>query len=494
MAEGIINGSTNNVFIASKIEWSSVPDLATNSSTVTAKLYYKRTNTGYTTAGEGTFSLTIDGECFETVKEITITEHDWVQACQAQKTVGHSEDGSRTVTITAQGSIATQSLKNTYCSGEVQLDHIVVIPGIVEVSDVVVGEDCTVKWTPRVNQKYKVICSIEAQNEEPSDWEQASDWIEPDTQELYCHNISVELRAAYWIPGQQGTMKITLMTYNTDGTELGSSGMDVTATVPLTDETRPNADFNIMPNPPFYDKFLQGVTNVTVCVQGGGQCRATIAERRAWLNGNPLPEPDEHGNFDLGIINEPGIYMVTAEVTDSRGFVGIAQQDFSVNAYSAPTVSGAVAYRCDTAGNPSDEGEKVRITAQWRFTPLEGNSCGVWYKINDAEEETALVATDDEPNKVDAVLVDLFENTNSYRITIGVTDTVGKTGSTTLTVAKSEVHNHKTSNGWGFGGMCGDAGGMDVHWDARFRGQVYIVQGDGSEVPLEEYIRSVMGG
>ena len=61
MASGTIYGSTNNQYIDAKIEWSSTPTTATNSSKVTAALYYKRNNTGYETYGTGTFSISIGG-------------------------------------------------------------------------------------------------------------------------------------------------------------------------------------------------------------------------------------------------------------------------------------------------------------------------------------------------------------------------------------------------------------------------------------------------
>ena len=78
MASGTINGSTGNEYIDAKIVWSSTSNISTNKSSVTAALYYKRNNTGYTTYGTGTFSITINGTKTSATKSITITESSWV--------------------------------------------------------------------------------------------------------------------------------------------------------------------------------------------------------------------------------------------------------------------------------------------------------------------------------------------------------------------------------------------------------------------------------
>ena len=54
--------TTSNRYISGKVEWeeSSVSE-ANNTSKVTATLYLKRTNTGYTTWGQGSFTITING-------------------------------------------------------------------------------------------------------------------------------------------------------------------------------------------------------------------------------------------------------------------------------------------------------------------------------------------------------------------------------------------------------------------------------------------------
>lgn len=124
MAKDTITGSTSNQYIDSKIEWESTPSVANNSSSVTAKLYYRRNNTGYTTEGTGSFSITINGtKTTKTNVKLTIGT-SWVLAMTATTTVDHKDDGSKSITISATGSLPPSSLTSTSCSGTAKLDTI----------------------------------------------------------------------------------------------------------------------------------------------------------------------------------------------------------------------------------------------------------------------------------------------------------------------------------------------------------------------------------
>ena len=74
---GSFTVTTSNRYISGKVEWeeSSVSE-ANNTSKVTATLYLKRTNTGYTTWGQGSFTITINGNAKSSgTKYFEFTEH-----------------------------------------------------------------------------------------------------------------------------------------------------------------------------------------------------------------------------------------------------------------------------------------------------------------------------------------------------------------------------------------------------------------------------------
>ena len=70
---GTINGSTSNKYIDAKIVWSATQSIVGNYSDVTATLSYSRNNTGYTTGGTWSGSITINGTKTSGSKYMTIT-------------------------------------------------------------------------------------------------------------------------------------------------------------------------------------------------------------------------------------------------------------------------------------------------------------------------------------------------------------------------------------------------------------------------------------
>lgn len=153
---GTILGTTSNEYINSRITWTCTQSVSTNSSTITATLYYKRNNTGYTTYGTGSFSINIAGQAEEISKVITITDK-WVEAIKVTKTVSHNVDGTKHISISAEGRISGTSLISTTCVGSVTLDTIPRASTIINASNKTLGTACTVKWIPYATSfRYKL--------------------------------------------------------------------------------------------------------------------------------------------------------------------------------------------------------------------------------------------------------------------------------------------------------------------------------------------------
>ena len=121
---GIITGTTDNKYIDAKVEWSATQDKLNNYSTITATLYYSRNNTGYTTYGNWSGSITINGTTVSATNRITITYQSNTVAMSATVKVPHNTDGTKSCVISAAGGFSGLSMENTYLSGTVILDEI----------------------------------------------------------------------------------------------------------------------------------------------------------------------------------------------------------------------------------------------------------------------------------------------------------------------------------------------------------------------------------
>lgn len=130
MASDVITGTTSNQYVICKLEWISVKNEVGNYSDVTATLKYSRTNSGYTTSGKWTGSITINGVKKEvsTANAIYITKNSNTVAMSSTVRVYHNSDGTKSITISATGEIPAANLKNTKCSGTAYLDEIDVKP------------------------------------------------------------------------------------------------------------------------------------------------------------------------------------------------------------------------------------------------------------------------------------------------------------------------------------------------------------------------------
>ena len=121
---GTIYGTTNNKYIDAKLEWSATQNKTENYSTITATLYYSRTNTGYTTSGKWVGAITINGTEVSGEARITITYQSNTEAMTATVRVPHNSDGTKSCTISASGGFPGLSMESTYLSGTVTLDEI----------------------------------------------------------------------------------------------------------------------------------------------------------------------------------------------------------------------------------------------------------------------------------------------------------------------------------------------------------------------------------
>lgn len=120
---GDIYGSTTNRYVQPKISWVGVQDITGNYTDVTATLAFSRTNTGYTTYGPWAGGITINGTRVAGSKQISITYNSNTFTMTATVRVPHNPDGSKSITISADGGINTV-FSIVSCSATVELDSI----------------------------------------------------------------------------------------------------------------------------------------------------------------------------------------------------------------------------------------------------------------------------------------------------------------------------------------------------------------------------------
>lgn len=128
MANGTITGTTSNKYISAKIEWEALPDTPSNSSSVTAKLYYKKSSSSTeATTGVVNATITINGDKYTYKSSSSIklpTDNKWYYICEHSVVVKHNTDGKKSITISATGGMSGTSFSSTSLSGTAVLTNI----------------------------------------------------------------------------------------------------------------------------------------------------------------------------------------------------------------------------------------------------------------------------------------------------------------------------------------------------------------------------------
>lgn len=126
MASGSFEFGTSNQYITGKTEWSSISNLKSNTSQVTAILYYKKSSTSTSaTYGMFTGNININGSILSINKRITLNcNNTYVEIGRLTTNVAHNNDGTKSISISVIGGIVGTSFNNGNGSKTVVLDTI----------------------------------------------------------------------------------------------------------------------------------------------------------------------------------------------------------------------------------------------------------------------------------------------------------------------------------------------------------------------------------
>ena len=457
MASGTILGSTSNQYIDSKIEWfSTVISNSSNSSEVSASLFYKRNNSGYTTHGTGTFSLTIDGSTQTATKTLSIEEDAWVLAMTYTKTVIHNDYGKKLVKFSATGSIPSTTLSSTTCSGNGSLDEIPRASEITRIGDINLGGACDVTWTPKsASFSFKVDFAL-------GTWKGSTGMVAPQVQSQFTfRGYTIPLDVANQFPNTtSGTMTATLYTYAyQDGTayQIGTAhSKTFKVTLPNNSSTKPSATMSISPvstlGSTFSGLYIQGKSKAKATFTGEGKYGAKISSYGLTALGKEYTDP-----FETELISKSGNVHFQGGVKDSRGFVTYVYHDITVISYSKPKLTPAsgeaaiVCARCDSSGNLTESGTYLKIKVGRSYSKVmsgsvQKNFCALRYRYKVGGSSTfspytTLLAKDSTGTDiVDITIGNVVSSTKtSYAVELSAVDDIGEEATITFDIPTEEV-------------------------------------------------------
>lgn len=486
---GTIYGSTSNQYIDAKIEYSYTQDYDANTSTITATLYFRRNNTGYTTSGTGTFNIALDGNVSTITKYMNIGT-GWANAGSATRTVSHNSSGARSVSISATGGMPSTTLTSSSCSGTVTLDPIPRASTITTIANKSLGNSCIVAWTPLSKSfRYKLQFSLKG-------WLHTTDVIHPNQTTAYNYILNplpLEVANQFSADSKEGTLEVRLFTYSDSAatTQVGSTSKKTfTVTLPDNASTKPTVTMSLAPvhslSSKFASVYVQGKSRVKADIEGEGKYGASIVSYGMTVLGKGYASP-----FQSEPLPQSGTVTVYGRAKDSRGFVKEVSQDISVIPYNKPKLipysgnESIVCARCKADGTLSKSGEYLKIKVGRDYSKMmsgdtQKNFCLLRYRFkaasaSDFSNYYTLLEKSASTDYVDVTLGGVVPSvTTSYVVELSVIDDVGDSSPLTFVVPTAEVTFHMREGGGAaaFGKYAEDAKVLDIapDWDIRFKG------------------------
>lgn len=420
---GTFYGSTNNQYIQPKIVWKATQSVTGNYSTVTATLYYSRTNSGYGTYGTGTFSITINGSTETVTKEITIGYNSNTLAVTHSVKVNHNDDGSKQITISGSGGITGTTFTSTTISSNVTLDT---IPRATQPStnltSQAMGSDIVISM-PRASGSFSHTLSYAFNGRTGT--------IAENVGTSYTWNITMNL--ANEIPNAtSGICTIVCVTYN--GTkEVGRKTTQFTATVPSSVVPVINSvtlSETVSGLASKFSAYVQGKSKIKAVISASGIRNSTIKSISTTFDGLSFTG----SNFTTDVIANSGSLNMITTVTDSRGRTATKTTPVTVLAYAEPTISDLIAYRSNSDGSENYEGTYLHVDYAFDIAPLNNlndKSYSIEYRLKSATDWTIIASgsiyTADTGITSETAILNAD---NQYELRVVLTDYFGSTTAT----------------------------------------------------------------
>ena len=447
-----------------------------NGYTRTAK-YYVSINGGAET--EYSVNYTLPQSSTKTIVDTTIT-------------VAHKGDGTGTVKVRTW-------MDTGISAGEVEKVESISLTAIPRastlsyVSNVTLGNICTVRWTPLSKAfRYKIKFAV-------GSWSLTTVAIHPNTTTLYTNSsYGISLDAAHQFPNsKEAEMTVSLYTYSDEACtkQIGSvSTAKCRVYIPENEDTLPAVRVRLTPVSSLSDDFnglyIQGKTKVQVSFEDSeAKYSATIKSYSTSVNGKVQGDP-----YLSDYLSQSGTIPIKCAVVDSRGLSASTTPDITVIPYLKPSIipyegeTSIVCKRCDSNGNLIPSGTYLRIKAGKQYSKVmsedvQKNFClmRLQYKAEGTTSWSSWTTILDKnsSDSIDARLSGInLSISTTYLVRIEVIDEVGESSSTIITIPTADVTAHLREGGKAIGvGKYAEEDyvlDIDDEWEVNARGDLRV--------------------
>lgn len=348
-----ISGTTSNASIEVKLDYAAL-HLSSNAnrSGLYTELYYRRTDTEYTTYGTGKFTISIYDPVenkteSQTVETYLTIGNGWVKAATFNVVyIEHRDDGSGSATISVSGSIPGTTLTSTTLSKTVNL-------GTIPRASTIDSLSCatsyftgamTYKYTPKAATLYNrcnIALNIDGTYTAVKTINLGQKAASQQTATVTLS--STELSTIYnKLPkATSGKLRFTFHTFSDSGygTEIEGGGgyKELSLTIPNDNTTQPTMTMTLAPVSDFTSSsavYVKGLSKVKATFSSGaGKYGATISSYKLTVLGKDYASP-----YTSDYLSSVNSIPVKGTITDSRGYSRTYTQNITVLDYTKPTL------------------------------------------------------------------------------------------------------------------------------------------------------------
>lgn len=436
-----------------------------NTSNVTVKVRFYRTNTGYTTYGTGTVYCTINGTTYsESVTSSQKITSSGIVLFTKTVNISHNSDGTKTLTCSAK--IDHQEVDSSYQSYSQTLTT---IPrkSTLSVGNGTLGTAQTLTVTRQSSSFTHTItysCGSASGTVASKSTSTSISFTPP---------LSL---ASQNTTGTSVSVKYTITTYN-GSTSIGSNSYTKTCSIPSS--VKPSCSISLSDSTGHsstYGRYIQGISKFKVTVTGTQSYSSAISLYSTTANGSTYTS----SSFTTGVLKTSGTLSIVAKVTDKRGRSGTSTKSVSVLTYNKPQIKKLSVNRCDSDGTENSQGEYTKVTFSYVVTSLNSKNsvdCNIKYKKSSETSYTTVSQTDlaSTYTATNKTYIFAADSGSSYDVILSVGDNFSTSTKNTSVSTGFTIMNWKANGlGMALGKVAELDDCLDIGFESFFRNNVIV--------------------
>lgn len=451
-----------------------------NSSNVTVSINFYRTNTGYTTYGNGTVYCFIYNDTYsQTVTSSDAITNSGIDLFTETLDIPHNEDGTRNLNVAAYISHE----RFTSDSHDFYVD-LTTIPRVSEMT-------YPITWTLGDELSFTIDRKLSSFRDTLS---YHCTYTENGVPKAYSGDILTKSSAtsakftppfdwAKHSPNMiRGMASFTLSTYDSSGTLIGSTVKNSWFTIP--DTVIPDCSISLSDTSSiwvsgskkscleYFGKYVSGVSAIHAEITASGAYGSTIKSYSgSYPGGSFLTQ-----SFNISTSGLSGVCQIDATVRDSRNRKNSASASASIAAYSPPKVTALSVRRCKskTDSTEDEQGNYTQVTYGYEIVNVAGTnknakSIVLKYKTTSGSESEWITQnlTASAYSGTGSIILETSSD-NSYVFSFTVSDSISSSSkSTSVSTGYCIYHVPASGKGITFGGIA-EGDGFNVKMPATF--------------------------